>query len=177
MQNILYLFACGFFFSYFLEQITTFLLSCRNLLPWVNYSTRLKDTFPLGLLRCLIRVMSEHREHNSQQEQLQAHPHPPPWSQQEQLGWAFIIPLGKSLLEVPSCKAFSSLNYSQSWSLWAAGTRTLGIVIIPEELAQKSAPSQAEICNSRKFSWRRISYSKILLICCGSWKPSPVRAL
>lgn len=59
-----------------------------------------------------VRAQGGAREHNSQNEQLQAHPHPP-WPQQEQMcslqAGSFIIVLGKSLLEVPSCKAFSSL--------------------------------------------------------------------
>lgn len=52
----------GVFFLYLFRKITKFLLSSRNLLAWVDYSTWVKDTFPLGLLRCLIRAMSEHRE-------------------------------------------------------------------------------------------------------------------
>lgn len=57
-----------------------------------------------------VRAQGGAREHNSQNEQLQAHPHPP-WTEQEQmcsLQAGFITLLGKSLLEVPSCKAFSS---------------------------------------------------------------------
>lgn len=120
------------FFLYLLKQITTFLLSSRNLLAWVNYSTWLKDTFSSGAVEVFnqgdVRAQGGAREHNSQKEQLQA----TSWSSLAPAGtalltpgWAFIILLGKSLLEVPSCKAFSSqriIYSSAAWCHWAAGT-------------------------------------------------------